>query len=92
MLFYRMYKKIKSVLFYIKLLYNSTKYYYSTGRLKNGITTLKLIQNAKIEEEITEKMRPKVGNHPLKNRQNPHFFACCLFMTCIGHKTCSMCC
>ena len=34
MLFYRMYKKIKSVLFYIKLLYNSTKFYYSTGRLK----------------------------------------------------------
>ena len=48
MLFYRMYKKIKSVLFYIKLLYNSTKFYYSTGRLKNGITTLKLIQNAKV--------------------------------------------
>ena len=37
MLFYRMYKKIKSILFYIKLLYNSTKFYYSTGRLKNGI-------------------------------------------------------
>ena len=42
----------------------------------------------KIEEEMTEKMKPKVANPPSKNRQNSLLTLCtplmilCIFMTC----------
>ena len=49
----------------------------------------------KIEEEMTEKMKPKVANPPSKNRQNSLLTLCtplmilCIFMTCNESKTCS---
>ena len=49
----------------------------------------------KIEEEMTEKMKPKVANPPPKNRQNSLLTICtplmslCIFMTCNESKTCS---
>ena len=49
----------------------------------------------KIEEEMTEKMKPKVANPPSKNCQNSLLTLCtplmilCIFMTCNESKTCS---
>ena len=49
----------------------------------------------KIEEEMTEKMKPKVANPPSKNRQNSLLTLCTplmilfTFMTCNESKTCS---
>ena len=49
----------------------------------------------KIEEEMTEKMKPKVANPPSKNGQNSLLTLCtpliirCIFMTCYESKTCS---
>ena len=47
----------------------------------------------KIEEELTEKMKPEVANPPSKNRQNSLLTLCtplmilCIFMTCNESKT-----
>ena len=47
----------------------------------------------KIEEEMTEKMKPEVANPPSKNRQNSlltlctHLMILCIFMTCNETKT-----
>ena len=52
----------------------------------------------KIEEEMTEKMKPKVANPPSKNGQNSllkictPFMSLCIFMTCYEGKTCFICC
>ena len=49
----------------------------------------------KIEEEMTEKMKPKVANPPSKNGQNSLLTICSplmslsIFMTCNESKTCS---
>ena len=49
----------------------------------------------KIEEEMTEKMKPKVANPPSKNCQNSLLTLCtplmilCIFMTCNESKICS---
>ena len=49
----------------------------------------------KIEEEMTEKMKPKVANPPSKNWQNllltlfTPLMILCIFMACNESKTCS---
>ena len=48
----------------------------------------------KIEEEMTEKMKPEVANPSSKNRQNSLLTLCtpmilCIFMTCNESKICS---
>ena len=51
----------------------------------------------KIEEEMTEKMKPKVANPPSKNGQKSLLTICSplmslsIFMTCNESKTCSIC-
>ena len=51
----------------------------------------------KIEEEMTEKMKPQVSNPPSKNGQNSlltiwtPLMSLCIFMTCNESKICSIC-
>ena len=54
----------------------------------------------KIEEEMTEKMKPKVANPPSKkwaeftahNMNKTPLMTLCIFMTCNESKTCFICC